>query len=339
MQFQIQVKIVTDDGEETIQEIVTLKRGPASPETLGLTLAESKVVLQNLQKALIQEQIGEHLDRERACPHCDKPRPSKGRRQILLRTLFGNLTLPSPRWHRCACEKQAGVSGTFSPLARLLPERTSPELLYLETKWASLVSYGVTSDLLHDVLPVDEKLSPVTIRNHLLRVAQRCEQALCEEEFCFLSGCPRDWDKEPAPDGPMIVGLDGGYVRARKARQSKSLKGIKSIPGAVRASSELETAANALTRTPGNETSRSFEVITGRSILSFRRDEPETANPSVRRFGLVNGFDDKPKRRLFEVLSAQGLQPNQQVTFLSDGGDTVRDLQSYLSRESEHYLD
>lgn len=30
---------------------------------------------------------------------------------------------------------------------------------------------------------------------------------------------------------------------------------------------------------------------------------------------------------------------NQQVVFLSDGGDTVRDLQAYLSPESEHLLD
>ena len=30
---------------------------------------------------------------------------------------------------------------------------------------------------------------------------------------------------------------------------------------------------------------------------------------------------------------------NQQVVFLSDGGDTVRELQTYLSPESEHLLD
>jgi hypothetical protein len=30
---------------------------------------------------------------------------------------------------------------------------------------------------------------------------------------------------------------------------------------------------------------------------------------------------------------------NQQITFLSDGGDTVRDLQLYLSPEADHLLD
>src|SRR5882724_11784546 len=39
------------------------------------------------------------------------------------------------------------------------------------------------------------------------------------------------------------------------------------------------------------------------------------------------------------VLQSQGLQLNQQLTFLSDGGDTVRDLQRYMSPEAEHLLD
>jgi hypothetical protein len=39
------------------------------------------------------------------------------------------------------------------------------------------------------------------------------------------------------------------------------------------------------------------------------------------------------------VLKSQGLQANQQVTFLSDGADDVRELPFYLSPESEHWLD
>jgi hypothetical protein len=56
-------------------------------------------------------------------------------------------------------------------------------------------------------------------------------------------------------------------------------------------------------------------------------------------FGFVNRYDTKPKRRLFEMLKSQGMQMNQAVTFLSDGGDTVRDLQLYLNPQAEHLLD
>jgi hypothetical protein len=49
----------------------------------------------------------------------------------------------SPRLHRCAC--QSAASKTFSPLTALFTGHTAPELLYLETRWASLVSYGLTA--------------------------------------------------------------------------------------------------------------------------------------------------------------------------------------------------
>ena len=61
--------------------------------------------------------------------------------------------------------------------------------------------------------------------------------------------------------------------------------------------------------------------------------------PSSKCFAFVQTYDEKPKRRLFELLQSQGLQMNQQIEFLSDGGDTVRDLQLYLSPEAEHLLD
>jgi hypothetical protein len=81
-----------------------------------------------------------------------------------------------------------------------------------------------------------------------------------------------------------------------------------------------------------------FEVIVGKSTLAFKRDEEELV-PASKRFGFVQTLDAKPKRRLFEVLQSHGMQLNQQITFLSDGSDTVRDLQLYMSPEAEHILD
>lgn len=73
-----------------------------------------------------------------------------------------------------------------------------------------------------------------------------------------------------------------------------------------------------------------FELIVGKSM-------PEEGPNKC--FGFVQTYDEKPKRRLFELLKSQGMQMNQQVVFLSDGGDDVRDLQMYLNPEAEHYLD
>jgi hypothetical protein len=53
----------------------------------------------------------------------------------------------------------------------------------------------------------------------------------------------------------------------------------------------------------------------------------------------VQSFDTKPKRRLFDLLTSQGMQANQQITFFSDGADTVRALPEYLHPRAEHILD
>ena len=56
-------------------------------------------------------------------------------------------------------------------------------------------------------------------------------------------------------------------------------------------------------------------------------------------FGFVSRYDLEPKGRLAEWLNGQGPQANQAITFLSDGGDTVRELPIGLHPQSEHLLD
>lgn len=80
----------------------------------------------------------------------------------------------------------------MSPLTEWLAERNSPELQYIETKWASLMAYGVTADLLKDVLPVGETLNAATVRHHLQRVAQRQDSELAEKPDT-LTDCPAQW--------------------------------------------------------------------------------------------------------------------------------------------------
>ena len=84
----------------------------------------------------------------------------------------------------------AGVKRTttsFRPLTELLSVSTTPELLFLETKWASLISYGMTARVLQDFLSLDETLNATTIQNHTLTVAQRCEEELGEDSGLSLT--------------------------------------------------------------------------------------------------------------------------------------------------------
>ena len=297
MKLKLQLIIESDSGEaEVVQEVTKLERHSLRPENLGLTLSEAKELLQEVQRAMVMHQGTGYVTQQIPCPKCGKIQSRKGKHQIVLRTLFGKLRLDSPRLYHCGCCRKE-ERRSFSPLAELLPERTAPELAYLENKFAAVISYGLTAKLLAEVLPTGGDINVAGVYRNLQRVAERMEAELGEEKWQFIDGCQRDWDALPPPGPPLTVGLDGGFIHAKDQKS----------------------------RGEGW-----FEVIAGKSI-------PEEG--AAKCFAYVQTYDTKPKRRLFELMKSQGLQANQQVTFLSDGADDVRELPLYLSPESEHWLD
>ena len=155
----------------------------------------------------------------------------------------------------------------------------------LETKWASRIPFAKVADLLREVLPADA--DDETIRCHVQATAERMEEELGEERQLDPFDDERmDWEEQPPLDGPITVGIDGGYVRAAQKQGF-------------------------------------FEVIARRSVVAFRRAADDEV-PESKRFGCVQTYDDKPRRRRLELMKSQGLQDHPQVVFLSDGGEEVR---------------
>jgi hypothetical protein len=294
---KIKIQVVIEHEDETsetiVEEISCLQRGAPSLETLGLTLAEGKEILANLQEQIVKQQVSEHVRKFQVCEHCRQSRRRNGRQQITYRTLFGNLRLSGQRFYHCLCQPQ--TSKSFSPIAELIPERTAPEFCYLQAKWASLKSYGLTVKLLEEVLPLSANVATTMRTTHT--VAEKLENELGEEQYMFIEGPSRAWAKLPHPKERLFVGIDGGFIRGRE---------------------------------PGKRKAGWFEVIVGKSLL---KDEPS------KRFAFVQTYDKKPKRKLFETLRSHGMQMNQEITFLSDGRDDVRELQYYLNPQAEHILD
>jgi hypothetical protein len=300
MNIRIEVVVVKADGGGQRRQILMIERQELAMETLGMNLSESKALLSGVQDFLIAQQAHEYLEAHRACPHCGERRASKDSGTAPVKTVFGPVKVPNPRWKRCSCRSDGAK--TFRPMNTWLNGRTSPEMLYLETKWSSLIPFAKTSDLLKEVLPVEDCVNPESVRNHLQDVAERLEGELGEEQQLNLfDGTDEDWEQQPLPDGPITVGLDGGYVRAAHKQGW-------------------------------------FEVIAGRSVVAFRRNE-EAEVPSAKCFGFVQTYDEKPRRRLWEVLKSQGMQENQQLLFMTDGGENVRRVQEYLHPFSEHLID
>ena len=296
MKITVSVTIqADDDAPAVVSDVFAIKRTALEPASMGLHLDEAKDLLSAVQEKMVGEQARVALAQAASCPSCGAAHRHKDSRTIVLRTLFGVFRLASPRWWHCPCT--AGSTATFSPLTGLLPERATPELLYLETKYATLVSYGASATLLAEVLPLGRAVHAAAVRLHAQAVAQRLEDELGEEQVSFIDTCPAQREDLPRPDLPIVVGLDGGYVHSSTQRSRKD---------------------------------GWFEVIAGKAI-------PATGKPTC--FGNVQTYDSKPKRRLFQALQAQGMTANQQVTFLTDGGEDIRDLPLYLNAQAEHLLD
>jgi hypothetical protein len=71
-----------------------------------------------------------------------------------------------------------------------------------------------------------------------------------------------------------------------------------------------------------NDRKKNFELIVGRSL-------PE--DDDSRYIGFVHGYDRKPQRRILDHLKKQGVQANQDITFITDGGEEVRSLAEMIA--------
>ncbi|WP_009634535.1 hypothetical protein [Synechocystis sp. PCC 7509] len=73
MKIKIQVVVELDNGEtQVIQEVSKIERSSLQSENLGLSIAESKTLLQNIQSTLVERQVAEYLSQNSSCLHCEK---------------------------------------------------------------------------------------------------------------------------------------------------------------------------------------------------------------------------------------------------------------------------
>ena len=68
---RIQVVVIAEDGSQDIRDIQSIERQDVTPETLGLTLAEGKALLKDIQQIVVQQQISSGLAPCRPCPTAD----------------------------------------------------------------------------------------------------------------------------------------------------------------------------------------------------------------------------------------------------------------------------
>jgi len=124
-----------------------------------------------------------------ACPACGRARRHKDADTIVVRTLFGTLHLRSPRWWQCLCQLQP--TPTFSPLAAVLPERSTPDAAVPREQARRACTYGLSARLLTETLPLGRPLDATAIRLHAQATVDRLESELGPEQPMFIDGCQR----------------------------------------------------------------------------------------------------------------------------------------------------
>ena len=217
MSVRVEVVCINAEGGEQRREVLSIESRELAMETLGLSLREGKALLAGVQDFIVAQQVHDDLDRRCVCPHCRGRYTSKDSGSTPVNTAFGRVEVPNPRWNRCPCQR-AGPR-TFRPTRTWLTGQTTPEMLYLETKWASLIPFARVADLLKEVLPVADSVNQETVRTHLYGTAERIEQELGDErQLNLFEGSEEDWEQQPLPDGPITVGIDGGYGALSSAR-------------------------------------------------------------------------------------------------------------------------
>jgi hypothetical protein len=78
----------------------------------------------------------------------------------MIKRIYGKVTVKSPRLWSCACQQtSSSPRQVIHPLSKALPSRVTPELEYLQAKWAAHLPYRQASGMLKEVLPLDKGIS------------------------------------------------------------------------------------------------------------------------------------------------------------------------------------
>jgi hypothetical protein len=211
--MQIKLSLAVCDGtvESDAQTLLTLELdSQPSIETLGLSLANGKAALAQLQAQVVKCQVELMSTGQRRCDVCDRNRTVKDYHDVHYRSLFGRVVVRVPRWRRCACSVGAEVAGRR--------RWVSAELEYVQSRLAATIPYAKSAELLELLLPVTAANAPSTVREHALGVGRRLDAQGLED--------PPAGEQVASKSNVTTVGLDGGYLRLCHPEEEKSFEVI-----------------------------------------------------------------------------------------------------------------
>lgn len=117
MRLIIEASIVDEDNDASRADqavLAVIERPNNSLSELGLTLSEGRSLLAEVQRTLVSQQGDAWLAPQMHCLFCGAALNHKENRARVVRTVYGKVTVSSPRLMPCNCH--SAPNRTFSPL-------------------------------------------------------------------------------------------------------------------------------------------------------------------------------------------------------------------------------
>jgi hypothetical protein len=165
------------DGQSRSFDVIEISRpdGFGDIADLGLTLAEGKRLLAEVQQVVVAAQSDNQATIRPSCRSCGRRCHVKDWRLHRNATLFGEVRVSLPRFLCAGCGRiEIGLSWPSHC-------RSTPELDQLQARLSALMPYRVAADVMQHLLPIDASRSPETLRSHTLQVGKRLGDAAAEK--------------------------------------------------------------------------------------------------------------------------------------------------------------
>src|SRR5215213_6208553 len=140
---------------------------------------------------------------------------SKGHYNATFRSLFGDVPVRVRRLLACSCQG-TGEAKSFAAFD-LEAATVAPELAYVTARYAALAPFGKVADLLSELLPIGGARNAGTVRNRTMRAGETVVQPHAAKTAETAAA---------QPTKPVVIGLDGGYVRSRHQQDERHFQVI-----------------------------------------------------------------------------------------------------------------
>jgi hypothetical protein len=234
MRLVLRLVEIGSDGSSRSVDVLEIERPGdlADLADLGLTLADGRQLLAQVQQAVVAAQSRDHAARRPTCRSCMVPCQVKDYRPHQIATLFGQVTLRLPRFR---CARCGGAEAGIGWPAHC---RSTPELDQIRAHLSTLVPYRIAAGLLGHLLPVDAGAHSETVRRRTLRVGEQLRDSV---------------PTEPAvPAMAITLTLDSTFIRScEEGQRHLELGNVETSDGARQvfaAVAKTDTAIETLIR-------------------------------------------------------------------------------------------